>query len=58
MHSVFNEYFGTFGFLLVTFVLVFTIVAMPLGIYFGMKRGAKIAEEQDRRLHEQHQHHA
>ena len=57
MDMIFSQDFGTLGVALVVFILVFTILLMPVGIYLGMKKAAAAAEEQDRRTGQgQHKH--
>lgn len=55
MDAIFSQDFGTLGIVLVIFIIAFTALLMPVGIYIGMKKAAKTAEEQDRK-HAQQQH--
>lgn len=50
--DLFNELFGTFSGLLTLAVIVFMILAMPVGIWWAMSH-AKVSEceRQDRKAH-------
>jgi ABC-type dipeptide/oligopeptide/nickel transport system permease component len=54
--DLFNELFGTFSGLLTLAVIVFMVVAMPLGIWWAMTH-AKVSEceAQDRKAHPEQQ---
>lgn len=56
MEMIFSQDFGPLGIALVVFILVFTILLMPVGIYIGMKKATAAAIEQDRRNAERHKH--
>lgn len=56
MDMIFSQDFGALGIALVVFILVFTILLMPVGIYVAMKNAAKAAQEQDRRNAQSHKH--
>lgn len=56
MEMIFSQDFGPLGIGLVVFILVFTILAMPVGIYMAMKKATAAAIEQDRQNAERHKH--
>jgi len=56
MDMIFSQDFGALGIALVVFILVFTILLMPAGIYVAMKNAAKAAQEQDLRNAQRHKH--
>lgn len=56
MEAIFHQDFGTLGIALTVFIIVFTAILMPVGIYFAMKKAVKTAEEQDRRHAASHPH--
>lgn len=47
MDAIFSKDFGSLGMVLIVFVIAFTAVLMPMGIYVVMKRMAKQAGEQE-----------
>lgn len=55
MEVILTDLFGSLGGLLTVFIIGVCVVAIPVGIYFGMKSAVKLAEEQDR-IRAQHQH--
>lgn len=58
MDMIFSQDFGTLGVALVVFILVFSILLLPVGIFLGMKKAASAAQEQDRQNAERHHKHA
>ena len=56
MEMIFTQDFGPLGIALVVFILVFTILLMPVGIYLAMKKTAAASMEQDRKNAEHHKH--
>lgn len=56
MEAVLSDLFGSLGGLLTIFIIAFCALAMPIGIYFAMKKAVKVAEEQDR-IHAQIKQH-
>ena len=55
MEVIMSDLFGSLGGLLTVFIIAVCALAIPVGVYIGMKNAVKLAEEQDR-IHAQHQH--
>lgn len=49
MDMIFHQDFGVLGIALVVFIIVFTALLMPIGIYVAMKKAAKDSAEKDER---------
>lgn len=57
MDIIFSQDFGALGIALVVFIIVFTALLMPVGIYIAMKKAALASREQDQRnAQKQHKH--
>lgn len=56
MDVIFSQDFGALGIALVVFIIVFTALLMPVGIYFAMKKAAVGQEEQARRAEQARKH--
>lgn len=56
MDVIFSQDFGPLGVALVVFIIAFTALLIPVGIYFGVKKASIVAQEQDRANAQQHKH--
>ncbi len=56
MDVIFSQDFGALGIALVVFIIVFTALLMPVGIYFAMKKASVAQEEQARRAEQARKH--
>ena len=57
MDIIFSQDFGVLGVALVVFIMVVSVVLLPMGIFYAMKNAAKAAEAQDQRnAQKQHKH--